>query len=357
MIQTKGKYFDGKQSQSHEVEIVFDSNYNVLKINGADLSLDWYIREINYERIGSVIEIRLKDQTGEFLSISDPEFNKLFIKSLHAAKDVGMYKKLLNLSYRQHLLIFGGLLLFLAAAYFYLIPFIAEKSVILIPQSFDVHISKMALTNFGFETDSAKSELLNEFAENMELNNRIDVKLKVVDADIVNAFALPDGTVVVYSGLIDKLQDYEQLSGLIAHEVIHINNRHSMKMLCRNLSNYIFISALFSDVNGVMTVIADNANNLNNLTYSRKFENEADKEGTLLLIRNGINPDGVISLFGVLKEEENEVMSAIPDFFSTHPDTNKRIENINKLIKEQPFVEKQNLQLKKIFSKLKSVKS
>jgi Zn-dependent protease with chaperone function len=357
MINTKGKYFDGKQSQPQHVEIVFDKNYDVLQIRNSDLSIDWSVGEINYEKIGSMIEIRIKVHADEFLSISDPEFNDLFIKHLHNTSDVGLYKKLLNLSYQKHLFIFGGLLIFLVAGYFLLVPFIAEKSVALIPQSFDVQIAKLALTNLGFKTDSAKTVLLNEFADNLELNNEIDLNFKVLDSDMVNAFALPDGTVIIYSGLFDKLDKYEQLSGLIAHEVAHINHRHSMKMLCRNLSGYLFVSALFSDINGIMAVIADNANNLINLTYSRKFENEADTEGTLLLIENGINPDGVVSLFEILQKEEKDIVSLIPEYISTHPDTKSRIENIKKLINEHGFVEKKNPQLKNIFLRIKLVNS
>lgn len=357
MINSKGKYFDGKQSQPQQVEIVFDKNYDVLQIRNNNLSIDWSVSEINYEKIGSMIEIRIKDHADEFLSISDPEFNSLFVNHLHNTRDVGLYKKLLNLSYQKHLFIFGGLLILIVAGYFLLVPLIAEKSVAIIPQSFDQHIAKLALTNLGFETDSSRSVILNDFADNLELNNELDLNFKVVDSDIVNAFSLPDGTIIIHSGLLDKIDNYEQLSGLIAHEVSHINKRHSMKMLCRNLSGYIFISALFSDINGIMAVIADNANNLNSLTYSRKFENEADNEGTMLLINNGINPDGVVSLFEILQSEEKDFVSLIPEYISTHPDTKKRIENIKQLIKEQNFVEKENRQLKELFQKLKSKQS
>lgn len=357
MIHSTGKYFDGKQSQPHQVEIVFDEYADVLQIRNSEVSNDWLVREINYEKIGSMLEIRIKERADEFLSVNDSEFNELFIRYLHSKKDVGIYKKLLNLSYRKHLFIFGGLLILLVAGYFLLVPWIAEKSVALVPHSFDVQIAKLALTNFGFETDSTKTALLNEFADNLVLNNQDDLNFKVVDSNIVNAYALPDGTVIVFSGLLDKLEHYEQLSGLLAHEVSHINNRHSMKMLFRNLSGYIFVSALFSDINGIMAVIAENAHNLNNLTYSRKFEKEADEAGTLLLIKNGINPEGVVSLFEILQEEESDITSFIPEYISTHPNTGKRIENIKQLIEEQSFVEEQNPKLEQLFRKLKANQS
>ncbi|MEA4935004.1 MAG: M48 family metallopeptidase [Paludibacter sp.] len=352
-MNTTGKYFDGKQSQPQQVEIVFDVDSDLLLIRNDQLSIQWPVTDINYEKIGSMLEIRIKEHSDEFLAVTDTEFNLAFIQHLHNTKNVGVYKKLLHLSFSKHLFIFAGLLTLLVLGYIFLVPFIAEKSVILIPQSFDKQIAKIALTDFGFETDSTKSVILNEFADNLELNNQVDLNFKVVESGIVNAYALPDGTIIVFTGLLDKMDNYEQLTGLIAHEVSHVNNRHAMKMLCRNLSGYIFVSALFSDINGIMAVIAENAHNLNTLTYSRKFENEADEEGTMILIQNGINPRGVISLFKMLQKEEKDYQTIIPEYISTHPYTKNRIENIEKIIKEQSFVEKKKPGLKRLFRELK----
>lgn len=353
-MNTTGRFFDGKQSQPQQVEIVFEEDSNLLLIRNDHLSIQWSASDINYEKIGSMLEIRIKEYSDEFLAVTDAEFNQILIKHLHNTKDVGLYKKLLHLSFRKHLFIFAGLLTLLVLGYIFLVPFIAEKSVILIPQSFDKQIAKIALTNFGFETDSTKSVILNEFADNLTLNNQIELNFKVVESDIVNAFALPDGTIIIYTGLLDKMNNYEQLTGLIAHEVAHVNKRHSMKMLCRNLSGYIFVSALFSDINGIMAVIAENAHNLNTLTYSRKFENEADEEGTMILIQNGINPRGVISLFKILQKEEKDYSNFIPEYISTHPYTKNRIENIEKIIREQSFAGRQKPALRRLFRELKS---
>jgi predicted Zn-dependent protease len=143
-------------------------------------------------------------------------------------------------------------------------------------------------------------------------------------------------------------------SAIAGIEVSHINERHSMKMLCKNLSGYIFVSALFSDINGIMTVIAENAHNLNTLTYSRKFENEADEQGTLIMIKNRINPEGVISLFEILQNEEENSKIKIPKYISTHPFTSNRIENIKKIIEKQNYPSRDNSDLERIFKQLKS---
>jgi predicted Zn-dependent protease len=198
-----------------------------------------------------------------------------------------------------------------------------------------------------------KSEAVKEFARNIEFNNTKELNFTVINSKIINAFALPDGNIFIFTGLIDKLENYEELAALMGHEVSHVNNRHSIKMLCRNLAGYIFISAIFTDVNGIVSVIADNAHNLQNLSYSRKFENEADKHGTIILMQNKINPFGMISLFTRLQEEEH-ASSVIPEFLQTHDVTSARINNINNFIEENNYTEEYNPALNRLFEEIKA---
>jgi beta-barrel assembly-enhancing protease len=167
----------------------------------------------------------------------------------------------------------------------------------------------------------------------------------------VNAFSLPDGNIIVFTGIIDVMKDYDELAGLIGHEVSHINNRHSMKMLCRNLSGYLFVSAMLSDVNGIMAIIGDNVHNLQSLSYSRQFERQADEQGTALMVMNGINPKGMTTLFSRLKASEKVTM---PAFISSHPITDDRIADINRLYKRTPRSFQYNPVLENLFQQVKN---
>jgi len=171
----------------------------------------------------------------------------------------------------------------------------------------------------------------------------------VVDSDIVNAFALPDGNIVIYTGLLNRMENYEELAGLIGHEATHVNQRHSLKMLCKNLAGYIFISTLLNDVNGIMAVIVDNAHNLNILSYSRNYEREADREGTDLMIQNSINPYGMIKLFERLEEDSK---LTIPELISSHPITDERIQYIQAHISTKEYEERHNDVLSSLFERL-----
>ena len=124
-----------------------------------------------------------------------------------------------------------------------------------------------------------------------------------------------------------------------------------MKMLCRNLSGYLFISAVLSDVNGIMAIIGDNVHNLQSLSYSRQFERQADEQGTQLMILNDINPKGMTDLFTRLKSSETVV---IPGFISSHPITTDRIVDINRLIQRTPHKFHKNSTLEELFRQVKN---
>jgi predicted Zn-dependent protease len=113
-------------------------------------------------------------------------------------------------------------------------------------------------------------------------------------------------------------------------------------MLCKNLAGYVAVSLLFSDVNGVVAVLADNAQLLHSLSYSRVFEQEADELGLKILIENKLNPNGMVELFEQL-EKESEI--AIPKMMSSHPLTKDRMENMQKIISQSIYQVKENHKL------------
>jgi predicted Zn-dependent protease len=259
----------------------------------------------------------------------------------------------MDMGIKAHILFMFFIFGIIGLCYLFAIPWVAEKAVVIIPEDYDFQLgatffeSNMLFSN----VDTKKSIALNSFANELKLKNTKRLKFTVVDSPMVNAFALPDGNIVVFSGILDAMKDYDELVGLIGHEVAHVNHRHSMKMVCRNLSGYIFVSAILGDVNGVMATIGDNINNLQSLSYSRNFEHEADVEGFEIVAINKVNPKGLSNLFKRLQDEE---VVTIPEFLSSHPVTTERITDINELIKTKPFQHEENLKLRELFLAIKN---
>lgn len=353
MISTFGQYFDGISSMPHEVELHLDELNAGLRFGILPDSTDfWPVDDITFEHIGPVLEIRNKKHPLALIKITNDNFAGGFIAYLKVNGRVSWYQRIILLGMKGYLSIAVLILAIFVAGYAFVIPWVAEKSVSLIPRRYDISAGHAFYRQYlnNSSVDSAKTGALNQFAGRLKLNNTIKLHFTVINSPVANAFSLPDGNIIVCTGLIDLMDDYEELAGLVGHEASHVNNRHSMKMICRNLSGHLFISAVLSDVNGITSIIGNNVHNLQALSYSRQFERQADEQGTGLMVLNGINPKGMTDLLTRLKSGEKVIM---PAFVSSHPITSNRIVNIKRFINCTPHPYKHHAELEELFLKIK----
>jgi predicted Zn-dependent protease len=111
---------------------------------------------------------------------------------------------------------------------------------------------------------------------------------------------MPGGDIVVFSGIVKGMEHPEQLAALLAHEATHVHERHSTRMMVRQMAGYLFLSLLIGDVNAVVGVLAENADNLRNMSYSRNLETDADARGIERLRAAGVDPQGMVKLLELL---------------------------------------------------------
>jgi predicted Zn-dependent protease len=161
---------------------------------------------------------------------------------------------------------------------------------------------------------------------------------------------MPNGEIVVYTGLLDQLETPAQLVALIGHEVSHINERHSMKLLSRNLAGYMIISLLVGDVSGIAAVLTDNAQQLYQLSYARDHEQQADELGLQILLDNHQDPTAMLQLFKKLNATGAD---ALPELLSSHPLPNSRIQHIKKRLMQQKALIVPNPDLEMWFERLR----
>ena len=354
MNSTTALYFDGKSSAPNSIEIGVDDRLDELHVNlPGQEGFVWRFAEIEIDHIGNSLEITHPKFQMEKIKITNKVFISTCFNHLDRKGHLSSYQKLVRAGMKIHLMIALFIMGAVVGGYIYVIPWVAERSVFLIPETFDDYLGNTFIADYFIENkiDEEKTAFLANFAAELELNNTNPLNFMVVNSSMVNAFALPDGTIILFTGLLQKMESYEELAGLIGHEVMHVNKRHSIKMMSRNLAGYLFLSAVFSDVNGIMAVIADNAHNLQSLSYSREFEREADEGGTLLMIKNNIDPNGMIQLFKRLQNEENS-LTTLPEFLSSHPFTSERIRDIEQLIDETDFTAKKWSKLENFFRQL-----
>lgn len=217
---------------------------------------------------------------------------------------------------------------FLLLAYFLLVPWIASALAGRFPLSYEKSIGDRIFNAMksDFVLDEKKTAYINDFFEQMNVPSKYDVQILVVKGDVANAFALPGGHIVVYDKLINQLGSYPELAALLSHEFTHVENRHTVKTLFRQLGSKIFLSLIIGDATAVGGVIINNADDLKSLSYSRTLEIEADENGARLLADRKIDCKGFVRLFGILKKQ---VDGAEPsEWVSSHPNLDKRIKNI-----------------------------
>ena len=150
----------------------------------------------------------------------------------------------------------------------------------------------------------------------------------------INAFACPDGSVRVFSSLMDKMTD-EELLGVIGHEIGHVMKRHSKNTFRTQLLADALKDGVAS-TGGKAAALSDSqltglTQSLINAKYSQKQENEADDCGYDFLVANGKNPWGMVMAFEKLQNMEGgQKSSYFEKMFSSHPETKARIERMTK---------------------------
>jgi Zn-dependent protease with chaperone function len=350
---TIGVFFDGNSSVPQQIELSFDKTKKEFHFVSSNMeTYCWKIEVVSFEKKAGTLHLQQGNDPIQTISVKEVAFIEELTEFRKNNGSLGWYHRLLDLGIRSHAVFAVLIMVFIGLSYLYVIPWIAEKSVVLIPEEYDNKLGEAFIEQnmFFSSVDSAKTNTLNLFAKELKLRNTKKLHFKVVDSDIVNAFALPDGTIVIYSGIIDSMKNYDELVGLLGHEVAHVNHRHGMKMLCRNLSGYLFVSAILGDANGIMAIIGDNVNSLQSLSFSREFEKQADLEGFATLNKNQINPMGMSNLFKRLQDKR---FISIPEFLSSHPVTEERIDYINQMVEDKSYPYKENPKLKSLFLEIK----
>jgi predicted Zn-dependent protease len=341
--QFDGLFFDGQHSQAQPVSLKIHQQQKKLYLKLEDGQVQqWDFADLALFDGPNHLEIRNSTASSAHLRL---EVNAIQKRDIHRV----LSKNNLHFQFRQlglfRILLVAALLFSgLVAAYFWLLPPIAEKSVEWLPTSVDDQIGNAFFSAVvdPIAIDTKRSAALNSFAAELKLRNKRPLHFNVVRSEEVNAFALPNGEIVVYTGLLRQIKTPAQLVALLGHEVSHVNERHSMKLLSRNLAGYMIISLLVGDVSGITAVLTDNAQQLQQLSYSRSNEEQADELGMKILIANRQDPKGMLQLFEILKSEG---LNGMPEFLSTHPLPSTRIEHIRKYKHANTFVPNPKLEM------------
>ena len=183
--------------------------------------------------------------------------------------------------------------------------------------------------------DKALNKLLSQMAEALDIPR---VKVMVYEIKMVNGLAAPDGRIFITRGLLNKYTSGEissaELASVVAHELGHIALGHSRRRLIDFGGQNLMRAPLMSVFGRYLPVIGGYVANaiiqIMAASLSRKDEYEADAYGAALLLKSGIGLSAQISMFRKL-ESWGKAGGGAPAWLLSHPETGKRIAEIEKL--------------------------
>jgi predicted Zn-dependent protease len=170
----------------------------------------------------------------------------------------------------------------------------------------------------------------------VSVSDRQDIvySIRILEDEMINAVSLPGGYIFLFSGLMDKIKNDDQLAGVIAHEVGHITAKHGIK----NLQNsYAALALQLASIPAGGEAAAGVNVALTSLftSYSQKAELEADALGIKYMKKAGYNPEEMNTFLEIIQREDAKKPARNFSYWRTHPFIPQRMANINREIKGQ----------------------
>jgi Zn-dependent protease with chaperone function len=331
MIEFSATYYDGHSSRPLDVRVTLDDTH-VLHVTGSGATLS--------QPLGAVrIAPRLADTV---CAISMPDGGKLetsdnaAVDALRQRAGHGRFGTWLHGAesrWRGALLATVVLIAGILAGMKWGVPFAAKQIANAVPARLAHDLGKgtlLVLDKSLFKpsslTQKRRAELTRSFDVMAEKYPDLPLRLMFRQGAGANAFALPDGTVVVTDGLVDLARDDRQILGVLAHEIGHVHYRHSLRMALESSSVAAVVAAYFGDTTQITTLSAALPAVYAQAHYSREHETEADTFALEYLLRAGIPTHHFSDVLEALQQSQGGERSNPLQYLASHPPTSERIQ-------------------------------
>ncbi len=155
----------------------------------------------------------------------------------------------------------------------------------------------------------------------------------LADPNVVNAFALPGGQVFITYALFSRLETEEQLAGVLGHEIGHVVARHSAQRIAdQQLTDGLTGAAVIATGDQNTAQMAQMVGNMINMKYGRGQELQSDELGVRFMLEAGYDPEGLKGVMRILEEASGGERA--PEFQSTHPSPENRLQRITEAIQK-----------------------
>lgn len=340
----QAEYFDGRSTRGQSVRV--SRLGDLICLRGDNLDKKFPFSEISVgERLGAAPRmIALPD--GAHIEAADHQAFEAWLA------ESGLSESSVDLAQRSWLVAAVAVVcLMLSVLGFYrwgLSPaarFLADR----IPEALSVELSQTTLDLLDEHLDLQPSSLPEARQSELKAGFRIlapdfagELLLRSSDAIGANAMALPDGTIILFDALVALADQDDQVMAVLAHEIAHVTERHSMRLMLEGTIMAAFVAWWLGDISPIL-VGAPTA--LLQAQHSRKAETEADVVGMQIMCRAGIDPRALAEMLSRI-EAHHAKRGAIPaaaqdeaeqgdslellEYLSSHPATGERVERLKR---------------------------
>lgn len=330
MITLEGHYFDGLQPVAVPAKMDFSDREATL--TAGPVSKGYEIVDLKVSpRIGAADRFVTLPDGGQF-ACADHAFLDSLPGESASEGPVAWLEKRWGVALACVVMVLGTLL----ASYFYGLPAAAKRIAAHIPMETEQALGRQVLTwldqNGWFKPtrlDSGAQKTIRDgfdrLRSELPLRNYYRLEFRLGAAFGPNAMALPGGTIVITDEMTKAAETPEEVLAVLAHEIGHVELRHTMRSVLQNSAVAAAVAAVTSDAASLSVAVAGLPVLVAQTRYSREFEGEADEYAFGLLKRKGYSPAAFASLMERLSKKY-EKDTGRPTYISTHPVTAERVQ-------------------------------
>jgi len=331
-VELAARYYDGRTSQSCDVRLSFAPD-DTLSLLGEGVSLRFRLHELNIaDRLGNTPRSIELPNGGKCVVADNDALDAVLTQHRLVLKGNWLHRLESRLIYVATAVILT--MAFSWGAFSYGIPWLAHHAAYALPHSVDRQLGQGTLKVLDRALFS-ESQL--DEGRRATLQQRFDeVTAGLPDGDSyrlvfrhsektgANAFALPSGIVVVTDALVKLARNDDEVVAVLAHEVGHLENRHSLRLVMQDSAVALLVATVSGDPFSFSTLAAALPTMLVHARYSREFETEADDYAYDFLVSHQVPVQAYADILTRLGEEKET--SAAGAFLSSHPGTRERVE-------------------------------
>jgi predicted Zn-dependent protease len=230
-------------------------------------------------------------------------------------------------------------------------PVTGESQLMLVSEEEEIRVDRQYSpmqfsSDYGPVQEKALNDYVNQIGRNVAARSHrghMPYSFRVVNANYINAYAFPGGSIACTRGIMLNLDNEAELAALLGHEIGHVNARHTAASMSKGMLTQAVVGSL-SVVAGVAggSGLGQIASTLGSIgggallaSYSRDNERQADALGTEYMVKSGYGPDGMVGLMEMLNSLHKSKPSSIELMFATHPMSDERYQSAVKAARSE----------------------